>query len=192
MRAVSFWSEGTRLSGDLYEPEGVAAEEGRPGIVLCHGWGGTKQHLQSIQLPQRLAEAGFVVLAFDYRGWGESESRVIVKEPLPKEKTEVTARVQVVREVVDPFDEAWDIHHAIDFLQGEAAVDPDRIGLWGSSYGGGLVVWLAANDDRQVHREPVACRTSRALVASRMTSFPRPRGDAAFGDWQARGEVSPS
>ena len=193
MRDISFWSEGTRLSGDLYEPDGLAAGERRPAVVLCHGWGGTKQHLNAIKLPQRLAEAGFVALAFDYRGWGESESRVIVKDPLPKEKGETTARVQVVREVVDPFDEAWDIHHAIDFLQGEPSVDPERIGLWGSSYGGGLVVWIAAHDDRvKCVLSQVAVQDSRALPGSRMTSFPRTREEMrSLATRQARGEVEP-
>jgi dipeptidyl aminopeptidase/acylaminoacyl peptidase len=193
MRPVEFWSEGTLLRGDVYEPPGLPAGERRPGIVLCHGWGGTKQHLHSIELPQRLAEAGFVVLAFDYRGWGESESRVVVREPLPKEKAEVTARVQVIREVVDPFDEAWDIHHAIDFLQGEPSVDPNRIGLWGSSYGGGLVVWLAAHDDRvKCIVSQVAVQDSRALAASRMHQFPRARDEMrALATQQARGEAEP-
>jgi dipeptidyl aminopeptidase/acylaminoacyl peptidase len=161
--------------------------------VLCHGWGGTKQHLNSIKLPQRLAEAGFVVLAFDYRGWGESESRVVVKEGLPKEKGEVTARVQVIREVVDPFDEAWDIHHAIDFLQGEPGVDPRRLGLWGSSYGGGLVVWVAAHDERvKCVVSQVAVQDSRALSGSRMASFPRtPEEMRLLATQQARGEAEP-
>ncbi|HXH23053.1 MAG TPA: alpha/beta fold hydrolase [Dehalococcoidia bacterium] len=193
MRPVEFWSEGTLLRGDIFEPPGLAADGRRPGIVLCHGWGGTKQHLHSIGLPQRLAEAGFVVLAFDYRGWGESESRVVVLEPLPKEKTEASARVRVIREVVDPFDEAWDIRHAIDFLQGEPSVDPARIGLWGSSYGGGLVVWLAAHDDRvRCVVSQVAVQDSRALAASRMHSFPRAREEMrALASAQARGEAEP-
>jgi dipeptidyl aminopeptidase/acylaminoacyl peptidase len=148
VRSVTFWSEGTRLAGDLYLPPGFTPEARHPAVVLCHGWGGTKEHLASTVLPRRIAEAGYVVLAFDYRGWGESESRVVVLEPLPKERTETAARVQVIREVVDPFDELWDIRHALDFIEGEPGVDPARIGLWGSSYGGGLVVWMAAHDAR--------------------------------------------
>jgi uncharacterized protein len=42
----------------------------RAGIVLCHGYTGVR----SIYLPENagvLAEAGYIVLSFDYKGWGE-------------------------------------------------------------------------------------------------------------------------
>jgi uncharacterized protein len=190
---VRFWSEGTRLAGDLYRPAQAAEGERRPGIVLCHGWGGTKAHLNQVGLPQALAEAGFVVLAFDYRGWGESESKVIVLDDLPKERTEVSARVRVIREVVDPYDEAWDIRHALDFLEGEPGVDPQRLGLWGSSYGGGLVVWMAAQDPRvRCVVSQVAVQDSRGLPESKMQAFPRSREEMhALAIDQARGSAEP-
>ena len=46
----------------------------------------------------------------------------------------ITARVQAIRELVDPFDQTEDIINCIDFLAGEPGVDPDRIGLWGTSF----------------------------------------------------------
>ena len=67
--SVSFYSEGVRLEGDLYRPRGAGADELRAGIVLCHGYTGVK----SLYLPDNarvLAEAGYVVLTFDYKGWG--------------------------------------------------------------------------------------------------------------------------
>jgi uncharacterized protein len=70
----------------------------------------------------------------------------------------------VIREVVDPFDELWDIRHALDWLEGEPGVDCSRIGLWGSSFGGGLVVWMAAHDERvRCVVSQVAWHDSRAL-----------------------------
>jgi hypothetical protein len=36
-QAVSFYSEGTSRSGDLFLPAGLASGEHRAGIVLCHG-----------------------------------------------------------------------------------------------------------------------------------------------------------
>ncbi len=41
-RTVTFFSEGTRLEGDLFLPDGFKAGEQRPGIVLCHGFTGLR------------------------------------------------------------------------------------------------------------------------------------------------------
>ncbi|MCH8334050.1 alpha/beta fold hydrolase, partial [Candidatus Sumerlaeota bacterium] len=161
-RSVTFWSEGTRLAGDLYYPKDMNEDSNLPAIVLCHGWGGTKSGLR--RLGSDFAAAGYVVLAFDYRGWGASDGKVVVKGELPKERTEVTVLVQVIREVVDPFDQLWDIRHAIDFIETEPGVDADRIGIWGSSYGGGLVVWTAAHDERvKCVASQVGAQDSRSL-----------------------------
>ena len=66
---VTFYSEGFRLVGDLYTPGGLRPDEPRAGIVLCHGYTGVKD----LYLPDNarvLTEAGYVVLAFDYKGLG--------------------------------------------------------------------------------------------------------------------------
>ena len=75
-RRVEIWSEGTRMVGDLYEPTDLEAGARTPAIVMSHGWGGTKEHLR--RYAPRFAQRGFVVLAFDYRGWGESDGRLVV------------------------------------------------------------------------------------------------------------------
>jgi len=72
-RAVSFYSEGLRLVGDVYYPDDVRPPVPRAGIVLCHGYTGVKD----IYLPDNarvLTEAGYVVMTVDYKGWGDSES----------------------------------------------------------------------------------------------------------------------
>jgi dipeptidyl aminopeptidase/acylaminoacyl peptidase len=149
MRSVVIWSEGTRMAGDLYFPEGVQEGDKLPAIVTCNGWGGTKAG-SSGRIAARLAAAGYVTLAFDYRGWGESDGKLVVRGemPEPDENGEVTVRAQVIREVVDPLDEGLDILNAIDFIEGEPMVDRKRIGIWGTSFGGGLVVWTATRDER--------------------------------------------
>lgn len=147
-KPVVIWSEGVRLAGDVYAPKSMKAGDRLPAIILCHGWGGTKLGLQ--RYGAKFAAAGYVVLAFDYRGWGESGSKLVVIGDTPEadDHGEATVKVRVVREVVDPIDEAQDIHHAINFMMGEPGVDTNRIGLWGSSYGGGLIIWMAAHDER--------------------------------------------
>jgi len=148
-RPVSIWSEGCRLSADLWLPDATPGDERLPGILLCHGWGGPKEHLNATYAPF-FAEAGFAVLAFDYRGWGESEGKLepVGERPRPDDNGEVTVRSRVAREVVDPFDQIRDIYNCLDWLSAEPQVDPDRIGLWGTSYGGGHVAWMAAHEPR--------------------------------------------
>jgi dipeptidyl aminopeptidase/acylaminoacyl peptidase len=60
-RPVNIWSDGTRLSGDLFYPKGLKAGERLPAIILCHGWSGLRAHLNKDYAPV-FAEAGYVVL----------------------------------------------------------------------------------------------------------------------------------
>ena len=38
-RHVDIWSDGTRLSGDLWYPNGLESGDRQPAVILCHGWG---------------------------------------------------------------------------------------------------------------------------------------------------------
>ena len=51
--------------------------------------------------------------------------------------------MQEVREVVDPIDQTTDLANAVSWIYGEPQCDRERIGLWGSSYSGGHVVYVA-------------------------------------------------
>ncbi|NWG46565.1 MAG: alpha/beta fold hydrolase [Alphaproteobacteria bacterium] len=150
-RPVTIWSEGSRLSGDLWLPPELEQGERAPAILLTHGWGGVKAHLNRAYAPQMAAE-GFVVLTFDYRGWGESDGRIVAvsrdRLPEPGPDGTMTLAVREVREVVDPVAQIEDITNAIAYLAYDPSVDPERIGIWGSSYSGGHVITMAALDDR--------------------------------------------
>ena len=144
---VTIWSEGSRLSADMIRPTEPGGS--RPAILLCHGWGGLKGHLATrYAIP--FAEAGYVCLVFDYRGWGASDGRMIsvAGEPMLTAGGEQTVKVNVLRELVDPIDQVADIRACLAWLSTEPGVDPARIGLWGSSYGGGHVVVVAGADER--------------------------------------------
>ena len=71
-RTISFFSEGVRLAGDLFLPGDLSTGETRAGIVLCHGYTGVR-NLYLPDIAQVLTEAGYVVLTFDYKGWGDSD-----------------------------------------------------------------------------------------------------------------------
>jgi hypothetical protein len=125
-KPVHFYSEGCRLVGDLYYPEHLAAGERRAGIVLCHGYTGVKD----LYLPDNarvLTEAGYVAMTFDYKGWGESDG--------PRSR-------------LAPYGRVADVQAALTFLGALPEVDPERLGIYGTSYGGATVVWVGAVDPR--------------------------------------------
>jgi dienelactone hydrolase len=146
-RTANIMSEGVRLSAEIFSLKENAGKK-LPTIILCHGWGGTAALLRREAVA--FAQAGYLAVAFDYRGWGASDSRLILTAPAPakKEGNRFTAEVREVREVVDPFDQTTDMFNVIHWAVGEPQVDKDRLGLWGTSYSGGHVVYVAARDPR--------------------------------------------
>lgn len=184
IRPVVIWSDGTRMAGDLYLPRNRQAGEKLPGIVFCAGTGGTKKGLPT-RLGPILARAGYVCLGFDYRGWGDSEARVLPTGPVsaPNEQGEVTVTGKPIRWQMNLMDQTFDIRAAISFLQGEPDVDPERIGLFGSSYGGGLVTLMAAIDPR------VKC--AAAQVGGLGIGAAADKFGYALLRQQARGETEP-
>jgi pimeloyl-ACP methyl ester carboxylesterase len=73
-RKATISSEGTRMAAEVFAP--AAAGGKLPTIIMAHGWSGTAAQLRADAVV--FAQAGFLVVTFDYRGWGESDSRVIL------------------------------------------------------------------------------------------------------------------
>lgn len=127
--AVRIPSAGESLAGLWFAGEGdaFAGERGRPCVVMAHGFGGTVDSGLTAYA-ERFAAAGLDVLAFDYRGFGDStgEPRGLVSFRRHRE----------------------DYRAAVAVARGLAGVDPERIVLWGTSYSGGHVLAVAADDGR--------------------------------------------
>jgi dienelactone hydrolase len=170
-REVDIWSEGTRMAGDLYWPRGATGD--LPAIVMSHGWGGTKAGL--VRNAAIFAADGFMVLAFDYRGWGESDGKLVVIGDMPERGVngEVHVFAREIRTIVDPVDQTLDIRRAFDFIEGEANVDTSRLGYWGSSYSGAHAIWVAANESR------AACAVGQVAAADSL--------DLAQTSWRGTG-----
>jgi dienelactone hydrolase len=145
LRTADIMSEGTRMAAEVFAPKQPQSER-LPTIVMSHGWGGTAAALRPDAIV--FARAGYLVVAFDYRGWGNSDSRLIAAGKPEKRDGNLIAEVKEVREVVDPIDQTTDIMNALHWVGGEKQCDPDRIGIWGSSFSGGHVVYVAARDPR--------------------------------------------
>jgi fermentation-respiration switch protein FrsA (DUF1100 family) len=94
---------------------------------MAHGFGATKDS-GLLPFAEALAEGGLDVLLFDYRGFGESSG-----EP---------------RQFAWPPRHREDYGAAVEFARGLEGVDPERIVLWGTSWSGSHVIYVAAGDPR--------------------------------------------
>mmetsp|Transcript_10638 Transcript_10638/g.12811 ORF Transcript_10638/g.12811 Transcript_10638/m.12811 type:complete len:349 (-) Transcript_10638:131-1177(-) len=149
---VNIYSDGVRMSGTIWRGENVKPGDKLPCILLCHGWGGKRAHLDFSYAP-KFAQAGFVAVTFDYRTWGDSDGVVVSLDgeqqlAKPDSNGNVTLKARIVRKVIDPEWQLRDIDSALNFVMGIENVDVTRIGLWGSSFGGGHVLATAAKDHR--------------------------------------------
>jgi dienelactone hydrolase len=145
VRSETIASEGTRIAAEVFAPKTPATGK-LPTIVMSHGWGGTAAALRPDAIV--FARAGYLVVTIDYRGWGRSDSRLIAVGTPEQQDGKLVAEVKEVREVVDPIDQTTDILNAIHWVAADKQCDPERIGLWGSSFSGGHVVYVAARDPR--------------------------------------------
>jgi dienelactone hydrolase len=121
---IEFYSDGAKIKAHLYLP--ANADRPSPAVVLCHGFAGVKEMLVP-PYAEAFAKAGFAALTFDYRGFGESEG--------------TPGKLSPPRQVVD-------IRNAVTFARSLDEIDGQRIGLWGTSYGGANAISTAAVDNR--------------------------------------------
>lgn len=127
---VSFDSGGDRIAAWLYLPgdaAGTDAAAPRPCVVIAHGFGGTRVARLGA-FAERFAGAGYAALVFDYRHFGDSGG-----EP---------------RQLLDIARQLEDWRAAIAFARSLPEVDPEQIVGWGTSFSGGHVAAIAAEDDR--------------------------------------------
>jgi len=129
---VSFRSGGAELRAWLYHPDrphgtDPTADPGGPGpaVVMAHGLSAVKEMFLD-DFAGAFAAAGLTVLAYDHPGFGESGGA-------PRQSPDAGVQRQGYRD-------------AVRWLAGHDGVDPSRIGLWGSSFSGGQVIALAAED----------------------------------------------
>ncbi|HVN23251.1 MAG TPA: alpha/beta hydrolase [Syntrophorhabdales bacterium] len=98
-----------------------------PCAVLSHGLVSSKESSKYIYLSERFTAAGIAACRFDYHGCGESGGNIT--------QTTLTIRVR-------------DLESVLDHLARHTSVDPDRIGILGSSFGGSTALVEAAKNQK--------------------------------------------
>lgn len=181
-RAVTIWSNGIALDADVYRPTTVDADAALPAVVLCHGWGGSK--LTAERYAALFAAAGMITVTFTQGSWFGSGSplQLVGEAPDLDAGNEALTRVRFIRDLVDPYAWTANTRAALDYLEGEPNVDSDRIGLWGTSFGGGIAVYLAGHDSRvkalSVQVGAIAPLSGPLAVHARKRAIDTARGDA--------------
>ena len=142
-RDIVFEVNGEKLAGWFYGP--AEADGTRyPLVVMSHGFSA----LMAMGLDDYAAAftaAGFAVLVYDHRNYGASSG-------WPRHET-------------DPWQQVEDMRAAISHGRNLPYVDPDRVGLWGTSYSGGHALTVAALDRR------VKCVVSQVPLVSGQRTF---------------------
>ena len=123
---IRFKSEGVSCEADLYLPSQFDTAGRTPAVVLGHGF--TVARTSLVEEGRLFAEAGYAALAIDYRHFGTSGGS-------PRGR-------------LWPLQYTEDFKSAIDWLEVQPGIDPARIGIWGTSFGGGVVTHVAAHDIR--------------------------------------------
>ena len=121
--------DGTELRGYLHTPDDAGdalTQSRRPGIVMGHGFSGVKEQID--HYAAYFAGGGFDVLVYDHRGFGTSDG---------------SPRLEV-----DPAVQLADWRDAISRFLAARPAAPEEVGVWGSSFAGGLAMVLAATDPR--------------------------------------------
>jgi len=125
---IVFDAEGAALHAWFYPASGATRKSAC--VVMAHGWTSTKK-MYLDKFAEVFANAGLAVLVFDNRGWGDSG----------------TAQGRV-RHEIDPWEQIRDYQHAITYAQNRPEVDPDRVGVWGTSFSAAHAFVVAAIDRR--------------------------------------------
>lgn len=163
---ADFDSKGVRCAATIFRPRGEKPPVGAAVVVMAHGFGGVRA-LRLYAYAEVFARAGYSVVVFDYRGWGDSDG-----EP---------------RQVLSIADQLDDWRAALDFARSLPGTDPDRVVAWGTSFSGGHVITLAAGGEKlaaiiaQVpHISGVAAVRAKGLLSG-VRLLPAAVGDTVRG-----------
>ncbi|MGK5442045.1 alpha/beta fold hydrolase [Micromonospora sp. URMC 105] len=118
------------LDTTLWLPDDASADRKVPAVLLAHGFGGTKDSVRSDA--EDFVARGYAVLTWTARGFGRSGGEIHLDHP--------DYEIRDAQRLLDRLAQRPEVRT-------DAAGDP-RVGVVGGSYGGGLALLLAAQDQR--------------------------------------------
>ena len=133
---ITYDLNGLKIVANVYTPAGYEVSRSYPALVVAHPNGGCKEQVAGLY-SQRMAEQGYICLAFDaaYQGGSEGEPRNVDNFATPQIEKSRPSRIE-------------DIHRAADILAQYPGVDANRIGILGICGGGGYTLKAAQTDKR--------------------------------------------
>jgi fermentation-respiration switch protein FrsA (DUF1100 family) len=152
---VSFPNQLTSMAGSLFVPPNMDKTKKCPALAVARPFGGVKEQTAGIYA-SKMAERGYVTLAFDASHQGESGG--------------------YPRDTENPAEKMEDIRCAIDYLTTLPIVDEDRIGLLGVCAGGSYVMAVAATE---VRAKAIASVSLWDLRLTAQEGWPAPDYDKA-------------
>jgi dienelactone hydrolase len=126
-QAVNFESENQIIAGTLFLPNDYQQGHKLPAVVVTGAWTTVKEQMPSTYA-SKLADAGYVALVFDFRGWGESQGDIKYLE--------------------DPTRKTQDIHAAVDYLASRPEVQSERVAGLGICASAGYMSDAAASNPK--------------------------------------------
>lgn len=142
---IQFKTTQSSISGWFFHP---SSAEKKPAacIVMAHGYGATKEMgLENYAIA--FANSGMAALVFDYSALSTNADKPY--------------------QHVDPFQQVDDYRDAITYAASRPEVDPEKIGVWGSSFSGGHTLVISATDKR------VKCAVAQVPTIDGYESFMR-------------------
>lgn len=124
---ITFPSGDGECAAWLYMPNRAIEDGLLPIIVMAHGLAGVRE-MRLDAFAERFTAAGYVCLVFDYRHFGASTGEPRQLLDIPKQLEDWQSAVAYARTLHD--------------------VDPERVVVWGTSFGGGHAIVTAAGDKR--------------------------------------------
>ncbi|MEM8891072.1 MAG: CocE/NonD family hydrolase, partial [Bacteroidota bacterium] len=128
MKKIQFKSEGLSLAGNLFYPENWESDKKYPAIVVSGSWTTVKEQMAGLYA-KKLAEKGFITLAFDFRNFGESEGEPRFYESPSLKKEDVKA--------------------AVAYLESLPEVEENQIGAFGVC-AGAMYTLMAASEEAKI------------------------------------------
>ena len=124
---VTFYSDSDKIAGYLFTPaDWKAGDPPRPGILVLAGYSGNTQ-ADCTHMMKRLCAEGWFVFGYDYVGFGKSDGK---------------------RNRHRPLEQAQNTYDALTYMQTVPGIDPERLAIYGTSFGGANGIWVTAHDER--------------------------------------------